>query len=97
VRGLKQQLSHCHASIGKTHKQGGNAMPKPQPVSDAFDLQSMGVNEQRLDFARRQRVAAFLADSACYLGLAHADAQGCCLHAAPLIEQAQLTAGVAGC
>ena len=72
-------------------------MPSAQPVFDAYDLQSLGVNEQRLDFARRQRVAAFLADSACYLGLAHEDAQVCCRHAAPPIEQAQLSAGVAGC
>lgn len=72
-------------------------MPSAEPVFHAFDLQSLGVNEQRLDFAQRQRVAAFLADSACYLGLAPAVAQGCCRHAALPIEQAQLTAGVAGC
>jgi len=83
--------------IGATHEQGGHAMLNAEPGFETFDLKAIGVGGQRLDFVQRQRIAAFLADSAFYLGLARGAAQGWSHHSAPPVEQAQLTAGVAGC
>ena len=72
-----------------------------EPAFDAFDLNALGIDQERLAFAQRQRVAAFLADSAHYLGLTAAGAErrqeGSRALAALPSEATRLSAGVQGC
>ena len=44
-------------------------MQGTEPAFEAFDPNTTGIDSERLGFAQRQRVLAFLADSAYYLGL----------------------------
>jgi hypothetical protein len=72
-----------------------------EPAFDAFDLNALGIDQERLAFAQRQRVAAFLADSAHYLGLTGAGGeqrrQGNRARVALPSEAARISAGVQGC
>jgi hypothetical protein len=67
----------------------------------AFDRDALGIDQQRLGFAQRQRLRAFLTDSAQYLGLTLAGSgrqqQEFRAGVALALEQAQLTVGVRGC
>lgn len=69
-----------------------------EPAFGAFDL---GIDQERLAFAQRQRVAAFLADSAHYLGLTAAGGErrqdGSRARAALPSEAARISAGVQSC
>lgn len=71
-------------------------MPCPrtrtEAVFDGPDLNATGVDVKRLEFAQRQGVMTFLADSAHYLGLAEAAAHGIPARAALPCQTAQLSA-----
>ena len=67
---------------------------------EAFDIDRLELNQQRLGFAQCQRVRAFLTDSAHYLGLSVAGDEGqqqCRTGAALAFEEARLNADVRGC
>lgn len=72
-----------------------------EPAFGAFDLNALGVDQERLAFAQRQRVTAFLADSAHYLGLTAAGGErrqdGSRARLALPSEAARISAGVQGC
>ena len=72
-----------------------------EPAGDRFDPAATAIDYERLAFAQRQRVMAFLSDSAHYLGLTAAGSDGrhngCCPDRALPLENGQLTAGVRGC
>jgi hypothetical protein len=68
---------------------------------EAFDLDRLGIDQQRLGFTQSQRVRALLTDSVHYLGLALAGGEGpqqeCRAAAALASPEARSSAGVGGC
>jgi hypothetical protein len=67
---------------------------------EAFDLGGLGLDQHRLGFIQRQRVRAFLTDSARYLGLSVAGGGGQQQRragAALTFQETRLNADVRGC
>ena len=71
-------------------------MRSMEPAFDGLDPRYPDADELASQTVRRQRIAAFLADSARYLGLAPA-AEGGGRYRVQPPELSRLSAGVAGC